>query len=125
VAAVAVNTSLAARSLHSNSINIGAYLDPETGGTRFWLSALVVDRFNLFVINQSVASSPLAIAGGKLDAVMLCKAGEGDARMTMSGTVTPTTSDFTATMAMKFADAPEGTMTFTAKHERLGDCPAK
>ena len=65
------------------------------------------------------------LAGGKLDAVMLCKAGEGDARMTMSGTVTPTTSDFTATMAMKFADAPEGTMTFTAKHERLGDCPAK
>ena len=65
------------------------------------------------------------LAGGKLDAVMLCKAGEGDARMTMSGTVTPTTSDFTATMAMKFADAPEGTMTFTAKHERLGDCPVK
>jgi len=65
------------------------------------------------------------LAGGKLDAVMLCKTGEGDARMTMNGTVTPTTSDFTATMAMKFADAPEGTMTFTAKHERLGDCPAK
>lgn len=64
------------------------------------------------------------LAGGKLDAVMLCKTGEGDARMTMNGTVTPTTSDFTATMAMKFADAPEGTMTFTAKHERLGDCPA-
>jgi hypothetical protein len=65
------------------------------------------------------------LAGGKLDAVMLCKTGEGDARMTMNGTVTPTTFDFTATMAMKFADAPEGTMTFTAKHERLGDCPAK
>ena len=65
------------------------------------------------------------LAGGKLDAVMLCKTGEGDARMTMNGTVTPTTFDFTATMAMKFADAPEGTMTFTAKHERLGDCPVK
>ena len=64
------------------------------------------------------------LAGGKLDAVMLCKTGEGDARMTMNGTATPTTFDFTATMAMKFADAPEGTMTFTAKHERLGDCPA-
>lgn len=65
------------------------------------------------------------LAGGKLDAVILCKTGEGDARMTMNGTVTPTTFDFTATMAMKFADAPEGTMTFTAKHERLGDCPVK
>jgi hypothetical protein len=65
------------------------------------------------------------LAGGKLDAVMLCKTGEGDARMTMNGTATPTTFDFTATMAMKFADAPEGTMTFTAKHERLGDCPVK
>ena len=49
----------------------------------------------------------------------------GDARMTMNGNVTPTTSDFTASMAMKFPDAPEGTMTFAAKHERVGDCPAK
>jgi hypothetical protein len=65
------------------------------------------------------------LAGGKMDAVMVCKTPQGDARMTMNGTVTPTTSDFTASMAMKFPDAPEGTMTFAAKHERVGDCPAK
>ena len=65
------------------------------------------------------------LAGGKMDAVMVCKSPEGDARMTMNGTVTPTTSDFTATMAMKFPDATEGKMTFNAKHERIGDCPAQ
>lgn len=64
------------------------------------------------------------LADGKMDAVMVCKSPEGDARMTMNGNVTPTTSDFTATMAMKFPDAPEGKMTFNAKHERIGDCPA-
>ena len=65
------------------------------------------------------------LAGGKMDAVMVCKTAEGSARMTMNGTVTPTTSDFTASMAMKFPDAPEGKMTFTARHERVGDCPAQ
>jgi hypothetical protein len=64
------------------------------------------------------------VAGGKMDAVMVCKTPEGSARMTMTGDVTPTSSEFNATMAMKFAGAPEGTMTFTGKHERVGDCPA-
>lgn len=62
---------------------------------------------------------------GKMDAVMVCKTPEGDARMTMNGTVTPTTSDFTASMAMQVPEVGEGKMTFTAKHERIGDCPAK
>jgi hypothetical protein len=62
---------------------------------------------------------------GKMDAVMVCKTPEGEARMTMDGTVTPTSSDFTATMAMQVPEMGEGTMTFTAKHERIGDCPAK
>jgi hypothetical protein len=60
-----------------------------------------------------------------MDAVMVCKTPEGEARMTMDGTVTPTSSDFTATMAMQVPEMGEGTMTFTAKHERIGDCPAK
>jgi hypothetical protein len=55
----------------------------------------------------------------------VCKTPEGEARMTMDGTVTPTTSDFTATMAMQVPEMGEGTMSFTAKHERIGDCPAK
>lgn len=63
--------------------------------------------------------------GGKIDAVMVCKTAEGTARMTMDGTATPTTSDFTATMAMNFDGAGDATMKFDAKHERIGDCPAK
>jgi hypothetical protein len=65
------------------------------------------------------------IAGGDLDAVMVCKTPEGTARMEMVGTVTPTASDFTAKMAMNFEGAGEGTMSFAAKHERIGDCPTK
>ena len=62
---------------------------------------------------------------GKMNAVMVCKTPEGDARMTMNGTVTPTSSDFTASMTMQVPEVGEGKMTFTAKHERIGDCPAK
>jgi hypothetical protein len=62
---------------------------------------------------------------GKMDAVMVCKTPEGSARMTMNGTATPTTSDFTATMAMNVEGMGDATMKFDAKHERVGDCPAK
>ena len=62
---------------------------------------------------------------GKMNAVMVCKTPEGDARMTMNGTVTLTSSDFTASMTMQVPEVGEGKMTFTAKHERIGDCPAK
>lgn len=65
------------------------------------------------------------LTGGKMDAVMVCKTADGDARMTMSGTATPTTSDFNATMAMTVPEMGEGTMSFAAKHERIGDCPAQ
>lgn len=65
------------------------------------------------------------LANGKMDAVMVCKTSEGDARMAMHGSVTPTSSEFTATMAMQVPEMGEGKMTFTAKHERVGDCPAK
>lgn len=63
--------------------------------------------------------------GGKLDAVMLCKTPEGSARMAMSGTTTPTSSEYTATTKMNFEGVGEGTMNFTVKQERIGDCPAK
>jgi hypothetical protein len=75
--------------------------------------------------NGECAYESFNLAGGKMDAVMVCKSGEGDARMTMSGNVTPTSSDFTATMALDTPDAKGGSMTFAAKHERVGDCPAK
>ena len=64
------------------------------------------------------------LAGGKLDAVMTCNSGEGTAKIAMNGTVTPTSSDFTATTALNFEGMGEGEMTFTAKHERIGECPA-
>jgi hypothetical protein len=62
--------------------------------------------------------------GGKLDAVMLCKTPEGSARMSMTGTATATSSEYTATTKMNFEGVGEGTMNFTVKHERIGDCPA-
>lgn len=64
-------------------------------------------------------------AGGKIDAVMVCAAEGREARMEMTGTTTPTSADLSATMAMNFDGAGEGTMRFTAKHQRIGDCPAK
>lgn len=65
------------------------------------------------------------IAGGKIDAVMVCKAQGRDARMEMTGTTTPTTADIEASMAIEFDGVGKGTMRFTAQHQRVGDCPAK
>lgn len=62
--------------------------------------------------------------GGKLDAVMLCKTPEGSARMAMTGTTTATSSEYNATTKMNFEGVGEGTMNFTVKQERIGDCPA-
>jgi hypothetical protein len=63
------------------------------------------------------------ITGGKLDAVMLCQTEQGEARMEMKGTATPTTSQFDAKMKMDLDGMGNGTMRFSAKHERIGDCP--
>lgn len=62
------------------------------------------------------------VAGGKLDAVMLCRTDEGEARMEMAGTVTPTGSEFDATMQMNLDGKGNGSMRFSTKHERIGDC---
>lgn len=74
--------------------------------------------------NGDCSYERFSLDGGKLDAVMVCKTPEGDARMTMVGTATPTTSDFTATMKMNVPEMGEGSMSFAASHERVGDCPA-
>ena len=63
--------------------------------------------------------------GGSVDAVMVCNAQGRAARMELTGTTTPTTADLEASMAMDFDGVGKGTMRFTAKHERVGDCPAK
>lgn len=65
------------------------------------------------------------LAGGAMDAVMVCKTAEGEARMTMTGTTTATTAEFTAETKMNFEGVGEASMSFTGKHERVGDCPAK
>lgn len=66
-----------------------------------------------------------AFEGGKFDGVLLCKSGQGAARMEMAGTATAKGSEFTASTKMNFDGVGEATMTFTAKHERIGDCPAQ
>ena len=75
--------------------------------------------------NGECSYESFSLKDGKFDAVMVCKTPEGDARMTMNGTATPTSSDFTATMKMNVPEMGEGTMSFAAKHERVGDCPAQ
>lgn len=75
--------------------------------------------------NGECSYDSFSLKDGKFDAVMVCKSDEGEARMTMNGTATPTSSDFTATMKMNVPEMGEGTMSFAAKHERVGDCPAQ
>ena len=75
--------------------------------------------------NGECSYEKFAIDGGAFDGVMVCKTPQGQTRMTMTGTATPTSSDFTASMAINFEGAGDATMTFAAKHERIGDCPAK
>jgi hypothetical protein len=65
------------------------------------------------------------LSGGAIDAVMVCKADGRSTRMEMTGQTTPTSADITATMAMDFDGVGEGTMTFNAKHERIGECKVK
>ncbi|MEE4538744.1 MAG: DUF3617 domain-containing protein [Erythrobacter sp.] len=62
------------------------------------------------------------IDDGEMDAIMVCKSPDGDMRMAFSGTVGETASDLTATMTGGINGGEEGTMQFTAKHRRIGDC---
>ncbi|NCP13093.1 MAG: DUF3617 domain-containing protein [Sphingomonadales bacterium] len=64
------------------------------------------------------------LAGGELDAVMVCKTPDGEARMTMTGTTTATTAEFTAESTMNFEGVGEAKLNFTGTHERIGECPA-
>lgn len=64
------------------------------------------------------------VAGGKLDAVMVCQAEGREVRMEMTGTTSPTGADLEARMALAFDGPGSATMSFTAKHERIGECPA-
>lgn len=75
--------------------------------------------------NGECSYEKFALKDGKLDAVMVCKTPEGAARMIMTGTTTPTASEFTASTKMSFDGVGEATMNFTAKHERIGDCLAR
>jgi hypothetical protein len=65
-----------------------------------------------------------ALKDGAFEAVMLCDAQGATTRTTMEGTATATAADFTARTKMGFGGGVEGTMNVTARHERVGDCPA-
>jgi hypothetical protein len=65
-----------------------------------------------------------ALAAGKLDAVLVCKAEGRATRTSIAGTIKSTGADLTATTAMEFDGAGKGTMSATIKQERIGDCPA-
>ncbi|MEM6908247.1 MAG: DUF3617 domain-containing protein [Pseudomonadota bacterium] len=65
------------------------------------------------------------LAGGKIDAVMVCNIEGSSMRMEMDGTASPTGSEFDATMTTDDPEMPMGGMTFNVKQERIGDCPAE
>jgi hypothetical protein len=65
-----------------------------------------------------------ALAGGKVDAVLVCKAQGRDTRTALSGTTTKTGADLTAATVMDFEGVGKATLNFIAKHERIGECPA-
>ncbi len=71
-------------------------------------------RFEKFVLKD-----------GAFDAVMICDAQGASTRTTMQGTATATGADLTASTQMGFGGGVEGTMNVAARHERVGDCPAK
>ncbi len=75
--------------------------------------------------NGECSFEKFSLAGGTINAVMVCQTPQGSTRMMMNGSATPTTSDYTASMTMNLDGAGEGTMTFTGRSERIGDCPAK
>jgi hypothetical protein len=62
------------------------------------------------------------IAGSKIDAKMTCNTGTGKMQMEMKGNAGRTSSDFDAKVAMDIEGVGKGSMSFKAKHERIGDC---
>lgn len=63
------------------------------------------------------------VDGGDIDAEMTCTAADGtEARMTLDGTGSRTSSDMTMTIETDVPGLGEGTMTMRAQHERIGDC---
>lgn len=75
--------------------------------------------------NGDCAYESFALAGGKLDAVMVCTAQGRETRTSLTGTTSATGADLTATTQMDFDGAGKGTMSATVKHERIGECKAQ
>lgn len=74
--------------------------------------------------NGECSYESFSAAGGKIEAVLVCKAQGRDTRTTLSGAATKTGADLTATTAMDFEGVGKATLDFTTKHERIGECPA-
>lgn len=75
--------------------------------------------------NGECAYESFALADGKLDAVMVCKAEGRETRTSLTGTASATGADLTATTQMAFEGAGKATMTASVKHERIGECKPK
>lgn len=74
--------------------------------------------------NGECSYERFAAAGGKIAAVLVCRAEGRTSRIAMSGTTSDTGAELNAETAMEFEGMGKGTMTFTTKHERIGDCAA-
>jgi len=71
--------------------------------------------------NGDCAYEKFAMANGRLNAAMLCKGPQGNARLTMLGSYTATTYE---TANITVMDGPQGKMRMTTKMrgKRVGDC---
>ncbi|MEM9501208.1 MAG: DUF3617 domain-containing protein [Pseudomonadota bacterium] len=61
------------------------------------------------------------LAGGELDALLVCDADGGQMRMAMAGDVSPTSSDLEMTMSGSMGGMNVD-MTMKTQQERIGDC---
>lgn len=69
--------------------------------------------------------SKFDVSGGKLDAVMSCKAGGATSTSRFSGMITSTGADVTVDIDQKNSKSPmeNAVITMHMKTERIGDCP--
>lgn len=66
----------------------------------------------------------LNMDGGKIDMAMKCdEPATGPMQVTMTGEVTPTSSDLTMNMKGKVANQQDASIEMKLKQERIGDCP--
>ena len=72
---------------------------------------------------ENCTVSKMTIDNGTMDMAMTCNDPQvGEMKMTMTGDVSPTSSDVTMTTEGAFGPLGEGKMSMNVKQERIGDC---